>query len=79
MDHGEGGVDRSMEFDRIYIEHKQGRIPSHKASQKLSIDCFGSKLDPSSICDYTTGHSQTQKRPNTDPEGVPEVFDWKFR
>ena len=42
-------------------------------SQKLWVGCFGSKFNfLSPICDSTTFYNGTQKRLNTEPQGVPE-------
>ena len=39
----------SVGLKPVRSEHKSGRIPSHRASQKLSIGAFGSKLNVESF------------------------------
>ena len=54
------------------MQHKNGRMPSHKVTHKFSMTRFSSEFDLSkSIFTYDA----TQKRPNAAPQGDPEIFD----
>ena len=62
------------------MEHKHGRIRSHRASQKLSIGGFSIKpksLSPNPVS--MTFYNGGQKRPNTERQGVPETVDRSVR
>ena len=77
---GHGGRLPQVPVHGSKTKHKRGRIPSHRASQKLSTGCFGGKFNfLSPICDSTAFYNGIQKRPNTEPQGVPEALDRMFR
>ena len=63
--------------------HHYGRIPSHRAPQKLSIGSFCMKLRALPYGGIGTRfygilRQETPLRPNTEPQGVPEALDRFF-